>query len=85
MFHHSSCHCAHEAVQNGHLRLVRVNTSKQLADIFTKRLHPQPWATCIKSILLGRKWEISQGTSILTSAHKESSGGDIFHVESRRP
>ncbi len=26
-------HFAHEAVQNGHLRLVRVSTSKQLADI----------------------------------------------------
>jgi hypothetical protein len=36
---------------------VRVSTSKQLADIFTKGLHPQPWATCIKSIL-GGKWEI---------------------------
>ncbi len=50
-------HFAHEAVQNGHVRLVRVSTSKQLADIFTQGLHPQPWATCIKSIL-GRKWEI---------------------------
>jgi hypothetical protein len=48
---------AHEAVQNGHLRLVWVSTSKQLADIFTKGLHPQPWATCIKSILCW-KWEI---------------------------
>ena len=49
-------HFAHEAVQNGHLRLVRVDTSKQLADIFTKGLHPQPWASCVKAIL-GGKWE----------------------------
>ncbi len=49
-------HIAHEAVQNGHLRLIRVNTSKQLADIFTKGLHPQQWATCVQSIL-GGKWE----------------------------
>jgi hypothetical protein len=48
---------AHEAVQNGHLRLVRVSASKQLADIFAKGLHPQPWAACIKYIL-GGKWEI---------------------------
>jgi hypothetical protein len=48
---------AHEAVQNGHLSLDRVSTSKQLADILTKGLHPQPWATCIKSIFDG-KWEI---------------------------
>jgi hypothetical protein len=37
-------HFAHKAVQNGHLRMVRVSTSKQLADIFTKGLHAQPWA-----------------------------------------
>ena len=51
-------HFAHEAVQNGHLRLIRVDTSesKQLADIFTKGLHPQPWATCVK-VILGGKWE----------------------------
>ncbi len=35
-------HFAHEAVQNGHLRLIRVDTSKQLADSFTQGLHPQP-------------------------------------------
>jgi hypothetical protein len=49
-------HFAHEAVQNGHLRLIRVDTSKQLADIVTRRLHPQPWAACVQAIL-GGKWE----------------------------
>ena len=31
-------HFAHEAIQNGYLRLVRVDTSEQLADAFTKSL-----------------------------------------------
>ena len=57
-------HFAHEAVQNFHLRLIRVHTSKQLTDIFTKGLYSQPWATCVKSIL-GGKWEKTYGTSIL--------------------
>ena len=35
----STKHFAHEAVQNGHLRLALVDTSKQLADIITKGLH----------------------------------------------
>ena len=33
-------HFAHKAVCNGHLRLVRVDTSNQLVDVFTKGLHP---------------------------------------------
>jgi hypothetical protein len=49
-------HFAHEAVKNGHLSLIWVSTSKQLAYTSTKGFHPQPWATCIKSIL-GGKWE----------------------------
>ncbi len=36
-------HIAHEAIQNGHLRLVQVDTSEQLADIFTKGLHTPAW------------------------------------------
>ncbi len=39
---HIRKHFAHEAVQKGHTRLIRFGTSKQLADIFTKGLHPQP-------------------------------------------
>ena len=44
-------HFAHEAIQNGHLRLVRVDTSEQLADIFTKGLHHQQWENCVSAIL----------------------------------
>ncbi len=55
-------HFAHEAIQNGHVRLVRVDTSEHLADIFTKGLHqgacrPCTLApackVCISSILNG--------------------------------
>ena len=46
-------HFAHEAIQNGHLRLVRVDTSEQLADIFTKGLHSPAWKVGISSILNG--------------------------------
>ena len=48
-------HFAHEAVRNGHLRLVRVDTSKQLADVFTKGLHPGPMEECLSSILGGKR------------------------------
>jgi hypothetical protein len=48
-------HFAHEAIQLGYLRLLRVSTTQQLADIFTKSIHPDPWATCLSSILDG-KW-----------------------------
>ncbi len=40
-------------------------TLKQLTDNFTKGLHAQPWAACVKSILR-EKWENPFGTSILT-------------------
>ena len=47
-------HFAHEAIRLGHLRLIRISTSNQLADIFTKSIHSDQWATCIASILGGR-------------------------------
>ncbi len=51
-------HFAHEAIQKGHLRLVRVDTSEQLADIFTKGLHPPAWKACVSSILNGRGYAL---------------------------
>ena len=48
-------HFAHEAVRNGHLRLVRVDTSDQLAHVFTKGLHPGPMEECLSSILGGKR------------------------------
>ena len=32
-------HFAHEVIQNGHMKLIRVSTTSQLADILTKPLH----------------------------------------------
>ncbi len=46
-------HFAHEVIQNGEMRLVRVPTSShwQLADILTKGLHYQQWQACVEGIL----------------------------------
>jgi hypothetical protein len=44
---------AHEAIQNGHLHLIRVATTQQLADIFTKSIHPGQWEACLQSIRSG--------------------------------
>ena len=41
---------AHEAVQNGYLRLIKIDTANQLADVFTKSLHPRPFASCISGL-----------------------------------
>jgi hypothetical protein len=48
-------HFAHEAVRNGHLRLVLVDTSNQLVDVFTKGLHPGPMEEYLSSILGGKR------------------------------
>lgn len=44
-------HFAHEAIQNGHLKLLAVSTSDQLADIFTKALSPALHAACLSKIM----------------------------------
>jgi hypothetical protein len=44
-------HFAHEVIQNGEMRLVRVPTSSQLADILTKGLHYPQWQACVEGIL----------------------------------
>ena len=44
-------HFAHEVIQNGHMKLVRVSTSAQLADILTKPLHFPQWQACVAGIL----------------------------------
>jgi hypothetical protein len=48
-------HFAHEVIQNGHIRLVRVDTADQLADVFAKSLQPAQFAACMSDILR-RKW-----------------------------
>jgi hypothetical protein len=44
-------HFAHEVIQNGHPRLIRVSTADQLADLFTKSLQPRLHAACLSGIL----------------------------------
>ena len=48
-------HFVDEAVETGLLRSVRVDTSEQLADVFTNSLQPRLLAACIAGILV-RRW-----------------------------
>jgi hypothetical protein len=49
-------HFAHEKIQEGYIRMVRVDTSAQLADVFTKSLQPLQFGNCMSGILRG-KWD----------------------------
>ena len=44
-------HFAHEVIQNGAMRLVKVPTSAQLADILTKGLHLPQSTMCVEGML----------------------------------
>ena len=44
-------HIAHEVIQNGEMRLVRVPNALQLADILTKGLHLPQVQTCVDGLL----------------------------------
>jgi hypothetical protein len=44
-------HFAHEVIQNGHMKLIRVSTTSQLADILTKPLHFPQYLACVAGIL----------------------------------
>ena len=48
-------HFAHETIQNRQMRLIKVNTSNQLADIFTKPLQLPQFLSCWEGILLGQR------------------------------
>jgi hypothetical protein len=41
---------AHEVIQNGHMKLVRVSTTSQLADILTKPVHYPQYLACVAGI-----------------------------------
>ena len=47
-------HFTHETIQNRKMRLVKVDTSHQLADIFTKPLQLPQFLACREGILMGR-------------------------------
>ena len=44
-------HFAHEVIQNQEMLLIKVDTTKQLADIFTKPLPYPQFQACIQRIL----------------------------------
>ncbi len=44
-------HFAHEAVQNGHMRLYKIATEFQLADILTKALQLHQLESCLHRLL----------------------------------
>lgn len=47
-------HFAHEVIQNRQMRLIKVDTSKQIADMFTKALPYPRFKACIQAILDAR-------------------------------
>ncbi len=46
-------HYAHEVIQNRHMRLIRVPTDEQLADIFTKALPFPQFERCLMGLMSG--------------------------------
>ncbi len=47
-------HFAHEVIQNEHMKLIRVSTTSQLADILAKPLQYPQYLAC--SALWARRW-----------------------------
>ena len=48
-------HFAHETIQNRQMRLIKAETSSQLADIFTKPLQLQQFIACHEGRLTGQR------------------------------
>ena len=44
-------HFAHEAIRNGHMTMVKVSTTSQLADIMTKGVKADQWEMCVSGLL----------------------------------
>ena len=51
-------HFAHETIQNRQMRLIKVETSSQLADIFTKPLQLQQFIACRDGLLTGQRGQV---------------------------
>jgi hypothetical protein len=43
-------HFAHEVIRNGEIKLIKVSTTSQLADILTKGLHLPQFLACVNGI-----------------------------------
>ncbi len=57
-------HLSHEVIQNGQMKLIRVATANQLADILTKPLHFPQWQACVAGIL-NKMIVTTEGTFVL--------------------
>ena len=68
-------HFAHEVIQNQEMRLIKVDTSLQLADIFTKPLPYPQFQACIQSILRTQP-EVTSDTSTRAPNAPRGSGGE---------
>jgi hypothetical protein len=44
-------HFAHEVIRNGDMKLIKVSTTSQLADILTTGLHLPQFLACVNGIL----------------------------------
>ncbi len=44
-------HFAHEVFRNGEMKLIKVSTTPQLADILTKGLHLPQFLACVNGVL----------------------------------
>ena len=65
-------HFAHETIQNRHMRLIKVDTSNQLADIFTKPLQLPQFLSCREGILLGN---LKRAVELPPAGSHDSGGG----------
>ena len=46
-------HFAHEAIQNRHMRIIKVGTDYQMADILTKALPFPAFMRCVEGVMRG--------------------------------
>ena len=58
-------HFAHEVIQNGAMRLIKVPTALQLADILTKGLHLPQVQACVDGLFGRKSISSTEGTSAL--------------------
>ena len=63
-------HFAHETIQSRQMCLIKVETSSQLADIFTKPLQLQQFLACRDELLTGQS-----GQALPPRGHCDSGGG----------
>ncbi len=81
-------HLAHETIQNSKMRLIKVDTSGHIADIFTKLLQLQQFLTCRGGVLISERALRLQGgqeVSIIAGARKDAEDIGLQSIEPRWP